>query len=119
MLENCNVLLCPSLWEEPFGRVALDAFKNGLPVISSNIGAFPEIVIDGYNGLLIDPFNSNDISLAMKKIMEDKEYYKNLLKNIPDSLKKFDIKVQVDSFVEIYKKIESRWFNGDGKRFYK
>ena len=30
LLQSADVLLCPSLWEEPFGRVVLDAYKNTL-----------------------------------------------------------------------------------------
>ena len=46
LLQSADVLLCPSLWEEPFGRVVLDAYKNAMPVICSNMGALPELVED-------------------------------------------------------------------------
>jgi glycosyltransferase involved in cell wall biosynthesis len=39
-----RVLLVPSVWEEPFGRVAAEAMVNGIPPIVSNRGALPDVV---------------------------------------------------------------------------
>ncbi len=39
-----RMLLVPSVWEEPFGRVAAEAMVNGIPAIVSNRGALPEVV---------------------------------------------------------------------------
>jgi len=41
-----RILLVPSIWEEPFGRVAAEAMVNGIPPVVSNRGALPD-VIDG------------------------------------------------------------------------
>jgi glycosyltransferase involved in cell wall biosynthesis len=37
-----RAILMPSLWQEPFGRVAAEALANGLPVLASNRGGLPE-----------------------------------------------------------------------------
>jgi glycosyltransferase involved in cell wall biosynthesis len=42
-----RVLLVPSVWEEPFGRVAAEAMVNGIPPVVSNRGALPDVVADG------------------------------------------------------------------------
>jgi glycosyltransferase involved in cell wall biosynthesis len=39
-----RILLVPSVWEEPFGRVAAEAMVNGIPPIVSNRGALPDVV---------------------------------------------------------------------------
>jgi glycosyltransferase involved in cell wall biosynthesis len=39
-----RVLLVPSIWEEPFGRVAAEAMVNGIPPIVSNRGSLPHVV---------------------------------------------------------------------------
>ena len=46
-----RILLVPSQWEETFGRVAIEAFANGVPVIASNVGGLKEHA--GQGGLLI------------------------------------------------------------------
>lgn len=42
-----KVVLVPSLCSESWGRVATEAFMNGIPVISSNLGGLPEAVRSG------------------------------------------------------------------------
>ena len=39
-----RILLVPSVWEEPFGRVAAEAMVNGIPPIVSNRGALPDVI---------------------------------------------------------------------------
>jgi glycosyltransferase involved in cell wall biosynthesis len=44
---NTKILLVPSLWEEPGGRVVCEAMLNGIPPIVSDHGALPEVVDNG------------------------------------------------------------------------
>ncbi len=53
-----HVVIVPSQWEEPFGRVALEAMLSHVPVIASRTGGLPESVGDG--GMLIDDFSNAD-----------------------------------------------------------
>jgi glycosyltransferase involved in cell wall biosynthesis len=49
-----RVLLVPSIWEEPFGRVAAEAMVNAIPPVVSNRGALPAVVeFDGQRGGLV------------------------------------------------------------------
>lgn len=50
-----DVVVIPSLWEEPFGRIALEAYTFGKPVICSKIGGLVDIVVDGETGFLVEP----------------------------------------------------------------
>lgn len=43
-LALTRVLLVPSVWDEPFGRVAAEAMINGIPALVSNRGALPHVV---------------------------------------------------------------------------
>ena len=47
-----KLLLMPSLWNESFGLVAVEAMLNGIPVLASNRGALPETIGDA--GRLFD-----------------------------------------------------------------
>jgi glycosyltransferase involved in cell wall biosynthesis len=55
LFEKIDVLAVPSLWHEPFGRVAIEALAWGIPVIASRRGGLPEIVQPGLNGWLFEP----------------------------------------------------------------
>lgn len=49
-----DALLVPS-WEEPFGRVVVEAMAAGLPVLATSMGGPAEIIRDGVDGLLLPP----------------------------------------------------------------
>lgn len=66
LLSKAYCLLYPSRYES-FGLVPLEAFVHGVPVIASNSGAIPEVVIDGVSGYIFDPYDSE--SLAQTVVM--------------------------------------------------
>ncbi len=45
--RQTRVVVIPSLWRESFGRVAVEAMFNGIPVVASDRGALPEVVGTG------------------------------------------------------------------------
>ena len=54
-MKNATIIIIPSLWEELFGLVAVEAMSNGIAIIASKVGGIPEIVKD--NGMLIENMN--------------------------------------------------------------
>ena len=50
--RQMKILLIPSQWEEAFGRVAIEAMVNGIPIIASNIAGLKDSIGDG--GILIE-----------------------------------------------------------------
>lgn len=66
-LSTIEVLVVPSLWDEPFGRVVVEANSCGCPVIVSNRGGMPELIKECCNGLVFD--------------IDDKDSLKNMLNN--------------------------------------
>lgn len=74
-LGDARALLMPSVFDEPFGMVAIEALACGTPVIGLNSGAIPEIVTDGVNGFVIEKQDSDeatacDIAAAISRIGE-------------------------------------------------
>jgi glycosyltransferase involved in cell wall biosynthesis len=57
--------------EEAFGNVFAEALASGLPVIGSNIGAIPDLVENGVNGILVPPGDSAAIALAVRELGDD------------------------------------------------
>lgn len=51
VLAASRVVLVPSQWEEPFGRIAVEAMANGIPVLASRTGGLVEIVGDSPLGV--------------------------------------------------------------------
>jgi glycosyltransferase involved in cell wall biosynthesis len=70
---NTNVLLIPSLWQETFGRVVLEAMWNGIPVITSHQGGLPEAC--GGAGLLVEDFTNPEAWAEKLEKMDDPAVY--------------------------------------------
>ncbi|MEH7239226.1 glycosyltransferase family 4 protein [Bacillus sp. JJ1562] len=52
-----DIFVCSSQWNEPLARVHYEAMAAGIPLITTNRGGNAEVVINGYNGVVIDQFN--------------------------------------------------------------
>ena len=58
---------------EGFGIVYLEANQYGKPVVAGRSGGASEAVVEGFNGLLVDPGSPEDIAGAMIKLLTDNE----------------------------------------------
>jgi glycosyltransferase involved in cell wall biosynthesis len=63
LYQHAKAFLFPTLWEEPFGLVLIEAMSCGTPVIAYPNGAIPEIVEDGKNGYI-----AHSVSEMTKKL---------------------------------------------------
>ena len=55
IIKGARFTLIPSIWYDNLPNTALESFQYSKPVIASNIGSLPELVIDGENGYLFKP----------------------------------------------------------------
>jgi glycosyltransferase involved in cell wall biosynthesis len=62
LMGEAMFLMFPSKWYETFGRVAVEAFAKGTPVIASNLGAIAELVEHEKTGLCFNPNNAKDLA---------------------------------------------------------
>jgi glycosyltransferase involved in cell wall biosynthesis len=69
--RRCSIAVVPSLWEEPFGIVALEAMAMGKPVIASRVGGLSDIVVDGETGLLVPPGDVEALRAALVRLQGD------------------------------------------------
>jgi starch synthase len=82
--SHATVFCCPSIYE-PFGIINLESMACGTPVVASNVGGIPEVVVDGETGLLVSleqqtesPFEpldparfSSDLAAAINRLLGD------------------------------------------------
>ncbi|MBD1847788.1 glycosyltransferase [Cyanobacteria bacterium FACHB-63] len=66
LMGNAAFLVFPSEWYETFGRVAIEAFARGTPVIAANIGAITELVDPYRTGLHFNPSDSQDLAAKVE-----------------------------------------------------
>ena len=65
-MDGARALVVPSICYETFGRVVVEAYARGLPVIASRIGSLAELVDHGVTGLLFAPGDADELLCAMR-----------------------------------------------------
>jgi glycosyltransferase involved in cell wall biosynthesis len=87
--KRVDVTIVPSIWYESLGTIVVESFAFGIPVIGSNIGGTPEMVIEGVNGMLFDPYKAGDLEKTMLKFENEVDYWRNNSECIKQSAQKF------------------------------
>ena len=68
-----DIFVLPSMFQETFGLVLLEAFSAGLPVIAFRSGGIPELVEDRRNGLIVAQGDEEALYQSMLELMLDRE----------------------------------------------
>lgn len=81
LIRNCKFAVCPYKDATQSG-VIQTAFVLNTPVIATNVGALPESVLDGINGLVIPPADSISLTNAIVKLWNSPELLQSMRNNI-------------------------------------
>lgn len=100
-----NVLVIPSICYDNSPLVIYESFSTGTPVIGSNIGGIPELVMDGHNGLLFEAGSVSSLKEKLVKVINDKELLKKFEENSYESLPKNSMEEMVRKIMEEYEKV--------------
>ncbi len=99
-----DIVVMPTMNEEPFGLVALETMSKGLPLITTDSGALPEVVGDGAHIVERGENFSAKLAKAMLKLATDKNYREELGRKAfarSREVADFDIKNYYTNFAEI------------------
>lgn len=69
LMGDAALLVFPSEWYETFGRVAIEAFAKGTPVVASDLGALAELVHHGRTGLLFRSGDPEDLAAKVEWLL--------------------------------------------------
>jgi len=72
MMRSCDCLAVPSL-QEGLGKVALEAFACGVPVVASRVGGLAELIEHERNGLLVTPGDALGLADGIERLVTDSE----------------------------------------------
>ncbi|MCZ8321938.1 MAG: glycosyltransferase [Novosphingobium sp.] len=103
LLAHAYCVLFPSRYES-FGLVPLEAFVHGTPVIGARAGAVPEVVIDGECGLLINPYDSDDLATAVKQLLTDEALYERLSNGASTRIRELSARNSAVHTVNVYQR---------------
>lgn len=87
--SQATLTVVPSLWPEPFGRIALESLRSVTPVVITDKGGLPEIVEDGKWGYVVKANVKSLMEGISKGIINNKILEKNIFKDFEIIKKKF------------------------------
>lgn len=70
LMAAADIFVLPSL-AEAFGLAIVEALFLGTPVISTRVGAIPEIVEDGVDGILVPPADPEALAAVLARLLGD------------------------------------------------
>jgi glycosyltransferase involved in cell wall biosynthesis len=99
--SNIDVLIVPSLWNEPFGRIIPEAYEYGIPVIGSKRGGIPEIVINEKTGLIFNPDNKYELEECLNRFYNNNIFLSNTSQRAKQMYETFEYEHIVNKYVNL------------------
>ncbi|HEY5643651.1 MAG: glycosyltransferase [Gammaproteobacteria bacterium] len=101
-LAAFDLFILPSN-KEGIGGILLDAMDRALPIIASRVGGLPEIVIDGENGILIDPRSPDQLERAILRLYDDPDLRRAMGARGKEFSRDFTADAMAAKYLELYK----------------
>lgn len=105
IIKGARFTLIPSIWYDNLPNTALESFQYSKPVIASNIGSLPELVIDGFNGYLFEAGNEKEL-IEKIKLLDDEQKARTMGANSRNRLEdKFAPRTHYEKLLEIFTRL--------------
>ncbi len=76
-----DILLVPSLWDDPSPSVIIEAQSQGVPVVGSRIGGIPERIVHAQTGMLVAADNPAELAQAILELIDAPGLYEQISAN--------------------------------------
>jgi glycosyltransferase involved in cell wall biosynthesis len=105
LLRTADVFAHPSI-TEGLSNAILEALAESLPVVACPVGATPEIIEDGRNGLLVAPASPRELAVAVRRLLVDGELRRRLGAAALETVRRCcDANVVVGQYEDVLKKL--------------
>ena len=101
-MARAAVVVCPAMWDEPFGMAAAEAQACGTPVVAFKRGALGEVIADGVTGFLVAP---GDIQAAADGVRRTTEVSRPACRDHAES--HLDLERSLDAHEQLYRRVVS------------
>ncbi len=104
ILSTARCLVLPSL-AEAFGMTVLEGMAAGTPVIATNVGGIPEVLQDGWNGLLVPPADPASLANSIDRLVSDPKLSRTLTANGMKTCEQFTWEQTARKTLEVYEQV--------------
>jgi len=104
ILRAASVLVLPSR-SEPFGRILVEAWICGVPVIATNAGGPAELISHGVDGLLVPVADQQTLSTAISSILEDRAFAERLAEAGSQRVTEFSLEKHAENILLVYRSL--------------
>ena len=101
---QADVLISTSRYEG-FGYTILEALTHGTPVVCFNNSALPELVIDGYNGFMVETDDIDAMAERIKRLKNDLELRQKLAAGALESAGRYSEARLVEKYIDLYRSV--------------
>lgn len=101
LLSDMNVFLFTSK-TEGLGSSVLDAMACGVPVVATKAGGIPELIEHGYNGLLAEVANADELAAHVQSVLSNTELRDAIVANATEVVKNFTTSVMASKTIAVY-----------------
>jgi len=109
LYEYATVVVVPSVWPEPFGKVGIEAMSVGRPVIGSDVGGVSEWLKDGATGFLVPPRSSEALAEKCLLLFRNTELLTRLSKQAVQHAQAFSIDAYASRVVGLYEQVRQKY----------
>jgi glycosyltransferase involved in cell wall biosynthesis len=78
LLSRARAVIVPSIWEETFGLVAVEAMAAGVPPVASALGSLPALINDRIDGVLFPPGDASTLARVLQEVDADPGHFRVL-----------------------------------------
>ena len=114
--ESVDILIVPSLWEEPASIVALEAYRHGVPVVVSNRGGLRELVRDGDSGFVFDPDEVGDLARIICMLRDNRAWLQTASAAALAASRNFTVERMTSNYLAFYNQVRTRINSALGER---
>lgn len=104
--RQTDILIYPSL-EDAWPNPPMEAMSCGCCVVTTDVGGIRDFAIDKKTALICSPGNVNEMVNSVEILIRNPEYWRSLISNAVERIKKFDYSKQAKNLEEVFYEILS------------
>lgn len=108
LFHNIDVLVVPSTYNDPAPLVILESYAHGVPVLVSNYGGSPEMVIEGETGWVFDPNDNRSLKRKLEGLTKNPLPWIDIRQKCLQMATNYSLERMVDNYVDLYQRSLAR-----------